>query len=953
MGVVKKMSEFRSSDTCSKAKEFESLRFESEKNIWFENAVIVKDIIKMCLTGEADASEIPDLVDQGIGGNFETAKTGDERKKQLARCLERAVRSEKRKPLFYPEKIIEIGEYDVKVKPDVVFENGNEIELVLYKAGRPAVIQSDTGKHSVYKEKPLYLLMLYGRTLVPDGETRKIVASYYYMKKTTDKKLSVWDGDFFSGEGGNIVSLEETWSNTPVARDLPTDLDKRFVTEFEEYSAGHECSGEECTGCFLNASCSYVKAPDLQEKKVIKKRGEVKFSPEQEAVISFNEGICRVNAGAGAGKTECVTENYRRKILAGEKVEDILMITFTNAGAAEMQVRVAGKLLADGIAVSPDEIQAMTFNTFAYGIVKDKYADVGFSAEPNVIDDVREAVIITQLLDDNTVSGLSYLNYKVDMPNCRGALACAKKTFDIIKSKRVNLDNPCAADEVKKYLQEAGFYRFMSDQSIDELIDLYQEYDERLKEDALITFSDQEPLAMKILDKYPDYLEKFGYKHIIVDEFQDSNEIQLEMIKRLINTSTFKSLMVVGDDAQSIFGFRDTTPENMIHFFEKIGKNGTDLYLVDNYRSVPEVLELADKFIAQNKEKIDKSLKAARPSEGRKPVIRGFYNKDDEYKYITEKMNDLLDNQGYEPEDIAFIAATKRELMALGAYLSEAGIPWVMMNPMPLMENSRVISALSLAQAFYQPDATELYFNYLVSKYDGELLKQKTSEEIMDEVNEMKAEFQNMDLKEIGYQRIIFHEYLEAIKGTDEVYQYFLDLLYQNEDLQSELEYTQNFKKFGEGCAKKMEQTYKGVVLTTAHSSKGLEWKAVFNSISGYDGKSLHGRKKDALIEEKRRLLFVSMTRARDLLWVTGQYVAYGSREDRTYNQFLRELYDITGQEYVPVDPMEAVREQERKERARQRAKERREKEKEEKLKAEIKAAKDADAKKTAGRKRA
>ena len=95
------------------------------------------------------------------------------------------------------------------------------------------------------------------------------------------------------------------------------------------------------------------------------------------------------------------------------------------------------------------------------------------------------------------------------------------------------------------------------------------------------------------LDRHPDYLDELGYRHIIVDEFQDSNDTQLEIIRRLISTKCFKSLMVVGDDSQSIYGFRNTTPENILHFFEKIGKVGEDLYLTENRRSTPEILELA------------------------------------------------------------------------------------------------------------------------------------------------------------------------------------------------------------------------------------------------------------------------------------------------------------------------------------------------------------------------
>ena len=115
-----------------------------------------------------------------------------------------------------------------------------------------------------------------------------------------------------------------------------------------------------------------------------------------------------------------------------------------------------------------------------------------------------------------------------------------------------------------------------------------------------------------------------------------------------------------------------------------------------------------------------------------------------------------------------------------------------------------------------------------------------------------------------------------------------------------------------------------GVVLTTAHSSKGLEWPVVFCTISEFDSKRLHrGHKSDDEIEETRRLIYVAMTRARDRLFITSRYTAYGSKEDRTYNQFLKELYDQTGMDFQPVDPMEAVKEAERKAKYIEKAKER------------------------------
>ena len=543
--------------------------------------------------------------------------------------------------------------------------------------------------------------------------------------------------------------------------------------------------------------------------------------------------------------------------------------------------------------------------------MKDNFEDCGFTTKPMVVDDIRNSVIITQLLDENPVAGLDYLNYDVNSPNCLGALACAKKTFETIKETQYY-----DLDLLKDAASEKGFFRFVGSTGLSALLSLYEDYDKRLKEENLLQFADQEPLMLGFLDGHPDYLDELGYRHIIVDEFQDSNDTQLEIIRRLISTKCFESLMVVGDDSQSIYGFRNTTPENILHFFEKIGKVGEDLYLTENRRSTPEILELANKINALNKDRVDKDMIPVRES-GKKPVVRGFHDKKTEYRYISERIKDLIDS-GYQPEDIAFIAFKKTELVALGAELTQAGIPWVMMSPLPYMENANVKAALSLAEAFYQPESDLLYFNYLVAKYHGDIFHKKSMTELRLEVDEMKKTFMSIDQLEIPYQRVLFHKFLDALKEEDEIYQAFLDLVYANEDLQSELEYIRNFSIYGKNAGKKMEQKYQGVVLTTAHSSKGLEWKAVFNSISGYDSASLHtsGPKHQKKVEEARRLLFVSMTRARDLLYITGQYVAYGPKDDRTYNQFLREVFEAEDIPYCPVDPNEGLKAQERKKRA-------------------------------------
>ena len=114
-----------------------------------------------------------------------------------------------------------------------------------------------------------------------------------------------------------------------------------------------------------------------------------------------------------------------------------------------------------------------------------------------------------------------------------------------------------------------------------------------------------------MLDLYyiiPDYFRNTGIKHVIVDEFQDSNLRQLNVIKCICQSQVITSLMVVGDDAQAIYGFRDTSPENIVNFFQLMGIQGKDFNLLENFRSAPGVINFANKILRNNKIKMDKKL---------------------------------------------------------------------------------------------------------------------------------------------------------------------------------------------------------------------------------------------------------------------------------------------------------------------------------------------------------
>ena len=313
MLIPKKMSDFRGSELCVTKREHEDLMFNSQKDNRYDNAIAVKTIIHMMLHGEMEKNigEANDMIDQIIEDNSPTMETDRLRRKELAENIMRYIRCETRKPLDgkfmgYVDK----AEYRIRCKADEVFDDGSKLEGVLYRAGSPSVTQNGHKRdYSVEGSAELHLLLEYLKQLVPAGQTRKLVASYYFMKKSGDSKQR--DPDFFKGT--NVVSLVDTYTNN--GKGSRTDIDVRLDNMIEEYAVGRECSGEDCEKCPFNCACNFVQSPERIEEKVVRKKEPVQYTDAQTAIINKKNGISRVIAGAGAGKTECVAERFKRLVM--------------------------------------------------------------------------------------------------------------------------------------------------------------------------------------------------------------------------------------------------------------------------------------------------------------------------------------------------------------------------------------------------------------------------------------------------------------------------------------------------------------------------------------------------------------------------------------------------------------------------------------------------------------
>lgn len=874
---------------------------------------ITMSAIRDCYNGNLDrtsASAISDycinsFMESNLFDNNETCKligqrTGGEIYR-LVNTLDHS--NDYNHPLFPSEDIeVELSETLKKtIRPHMffMFKDG-QAETVLsveIRAGKPDRSQRSVDD-GVADDLDLYAMMLYGRK-VAEAKYKKgtpvvVKAQVWYLRRSDDRSTVAtwhWQDNFFTAGGGNVIGIME---NYIVGEHDPHKslVDLGYLQKVKAYENAGKCDEKDCEKCDLRNVCCYEKSPiPIITDPVVKNFKSYKFHGDQKKAVEACDGIFRVIAKAGTGKTTTIA--FHNMMLCrryGFTPQKILNITFTVPAAQEMKARIAAVDNFIGIKVSENDINAMTFNALGDEIVKREYQKFGFASKPSLLDDEDSRIIIADLLARKKVDGLDYLNFNTDMLQCRGALAVARKVFEIVKR------NGFGTNDVYNLKAALGQYwsRFYeSDQTLTDLIDRYQEYDEMLKDRNLIDYIDQEILVDEIFKTDPDYLEKLGYEAIIVDEFQDSSPWQVNLVKKFSKTKCCREIMVVGDDQQAIYGFRGTSPEGILNFQQKMGKPVTDFHLTENYRSVPEILEFADNASSYNKLNSGVRFTPVRQSNGIAPVVKGFFEKDSEQKFIVDHVKKCIES-GRKPEEIAILTATNDEVDTYMKLLKDAGIRSVSLNPEKMADNSRVQAAIAFVKAMMDRTDTKDLFVYANAKRFGGLLD-CTADEQEASIQIADAEVDSIALKQGSEKRDALINLLKTLDMSDEVYEAFLDKL-ASMDFEHLVEYVLKFEEYGQSNAVRRVKNYPGVVITTAHSSKGLEWPVTFVSLSKFDTQQTE--KSDSDIEEHRRLCYVAYTRARDELYVTGQWVAFGNRKGYTFNRYLEEAYHANGQIY-------------------------------------------------------
>ena len=823
--------------------------------------------------------------------------------------------------------------YAVKyTTPAVTFLEGksgiarvSELEIIQLKARRGRSGNEKPTK--ALDNLELHFLRKYARKfLVKPGENARIKASLYFLRAGSVGDEEPYRVNFFDRKESSVSIVEDYYKpiTEKIGEEHHEDIDDIFVellTQFYDGIEPEECTEEDCKNCSLKPLCDFHLPPvQVKEDKEERTLSAMRFTKNQKIAKEFDSGVCRIMAGAGTGKTFTMAHNVVSLLNKEQDPEGILAFTYTRAAAEEFATRTALYCEDDGIAEDVDMKKLMirmTIHGFCYNILKEEYENLGFTEVPVPMETAVRRRILASLIDKMIVPGLNYAAFDTVTPFMKGAVVMASKIIEVWKSHP-----EYTISDADKVYEELGMdRRFCTKESVEVMYRVCYEYDNILRSENYLEYSDMENILFELLEKDPYYFErKFKIKHIIVDEVQDVSKKQMQIIKHLMNTSHWKSLMAIGDISQSIYGFRGASPELMMDFDKILGTKVSDIQLMENFRCTPEIIGFANYINSLNKFRCEHDLIPTRPS-GKKVVVKGFFTKDEELNFVKSKINSWLES-GVTPESICILTRTKTEANAVIDFLAKDEIPCVAQFPEPLYEDSYVQAACALMCALRNPELDVETLIYANALSNGKLIT-ADEEEIQTALEEAGIRIRAYrSVEDRDEQLEALTELLTEIDPPDEEYPNGRDSLYRNFKerilsfpIEKAFTYVDDFLKYGQDEMMRREGTYPGIAVSTAHSSKGLEWPYVINMITKYDKESLHTGSASAERnrEEERRLLFVSSTRARDELVVTGQYIAFGNAKNGyTPNQFLLESFEAIGSSINAEEVLQMKRDMQR-----------------------------------------
>ncbi|MBT8037606.1 MAG: ATP-dependent helicase [Verrucomicrobiae bacterium] len=652
------------------------------------------------------------------------------------------------------------------------------------------------------------------------------------------------------------------------------------------------------------------------------------LNEQQYAAVSARPGPALVIAGAGSGKTRTLTHRVAYLLDQGVEAGNILLLTFTNKAAREMLDRVEELV--------PQDISALwsgTFHSIGNRILRRHADELGFTRSFSILDRDDQKSLMTEVVKGLNIDTRGKRFPKADL--LASIFSLAENTYeeldDLIESRYPHLE---------EWLEDIKMVR--------------KGYRKKKKATNSMDFDDLLILTLKLLQRDEGlralYQKKF--RHVLVDEYQDTNRVQCDLIDLLVGEKQY--LMVVGDDAQSIYSWRGADMENILNFHDKYP--AAQVFKIEtNYRSVPEVLELSNAAIRPNQSQYEKELRPAREGGAMTPALVALDDPSMQAEFLAERIDELM-GEGVEPHEIAVLYRAHYQSMEIQMELTRRNLPFQITSGLRFFEQSH-IKDISAMIRFVVNGRDEVSFKRMVlllpgvggktadnlwlawagsaagrsvdvpESFSDTLLTfrvpakaKDTWEQLCHTLDELapggvfarpsEMIFSILEGIYDDYMRGSFDNYenrkqdIEQLMGYGESYEDILEFLAQL-SLMSSVDGEPAGKA---GAKRKEEKKEDSIMLSSIHQAKGLEWNVVF-VVSLADGMFPNGRVLESgdlrMLEEERRLFYVAVTRAKDQLYLTypmtnpksytGDYMTRPSRFLDAIPTELTEEWEVTG----------------------------------------------------------
>lgn len=628
------------------------------------------------------------------------------------------------------------------------------------------------------------------------------------------------------------------------------------------------------------------------------------LNSQQYDAVMHNNGVALVIAGAGTGKTRTLVYRVARLIEDGINPNQILLLTFTRKAAGEM-IRRASELLD----YRAEQIDGGTFHSFALKTLRQFAEVLGYSKEFNVIDqsDATDTIDLIR-------SSYSKKQLKKRFP----------KKFVLQKILSLSLNKN---ETTLKILEE--YYPNYVDFEAD-INAIFSDYDKYKRNANLMDYDDLLINLLALLKDSPEAYKFINdkYKYIMVDEYQDSNRLQHEIILKLGGTEN--NIMAVGDDAQSIYSFRGADYQNIL-FFPNSFESCQIYKIEENYRSTEQILNLTNKIINDATFNYSKNL-YSKSRIGELPFFITAKSERQQSLFVAQQVLELRE-QGIEIKDMAVLCRSGFHSYDLEIELNKSNIPYFKFGGLKFIETAHIKDLLCFPRLVFNPRDV-ISWQRLLLMLDG--VGPSTARYVIDKISNLSLDFYNYKtelpqsknydlvknlfsfLKKLSTKK----NFLKLLEDAAFYYKPLMEEKFDNiqkrwRDIESFLQIAEQYKDLTEfindmavdppvSSLSDIEDSLNEdefLTVSTIHSAKGLEWKAVF-ILWATEGKFPDPRSSNDLdkLEEERRLFYVASTRAKDLLYIVSPYGLYDREAGIVLTEpsrFIRDIGEDLADKYI------------------------------------------------------